>query len=71
MVIKQRGRNLAVVADLGVHRNLPPTVEGIIGKYLSGKNSSFPSQVNQLKQKLGISLAPRARGPTRTKRKKN
>jgi hypothetical protein len=39
---------------------LHPQLSGVIGEQLSGKKGSLPSQVNKLKQNIGIPGVPRA-----------
>jgi hypothetical protein len=69
---KRKGRNLTSVARIGLSRGLPENVEGEIGEMLSGKKGHLVSQMNQLRQETGESLAPRvrARGGKRTTRKR-
>jgi hypothetical protein len=71
---KRKGRNLTSVARIGLSRGLPENVEGEIGEMLSGKRGHLVSQMNQLRQEMGESLAPRvrarARGGKRTTRKR-
>jgi len=69
---KRKGRNLTSVARIGLSRGLPENVEGEIGEMLSGKKGHLVSQMNQLRQEMGESLAPRvrARGGKRTTRKR-
>ena len=71
---KRAGRNLTSVARIGEALGLPENVEGEIGEMLSGKRGHLVSQMNQLRQNTGESLAPRvrarARGGKRTTRKR-
>jgi hypothetical protein len=41
----------------------------IVAEYLTGKKGSLAGQRNRLRQKLGVSLAPRQRGGSKKKRK--
>ena len=43
-------------------RMLPPDVAALMGSFVTGKEGTLSGQANQLKQKLGISLAPRPSG---------
>lgn len=61
--IKFMRRNLQSVAKIGENRGLPENVEGVIGKFLSGKHGHLVAQQNALKQSLGFSLAPQVRAP--------
>ena len=64
---RQKGRELTTIENLP----LPTNVLGHIGSYLTGNKGSYFSQINQQKQKAGISLAPRAsnKGKTMKRRK--
>ena len=61
LVKNQTIREVLSISNLGRSRALPEDVEGVIGEYVSGKQGPIPSQINQLKQNRGISLAPRIR----------
>jgi hypothetical protein len=65
---KQRGRNITALRNVAKNPNnrtratnvlFHPQLSGEIGSYLSGKTGSVVSQVNKLKQNMGISMAPR------------
>ena len=65
--------NLSYVTPLGKRFGLNPNVESTIGSFLSGKNQKstyVPGQINQIKQNMGVSLAPREGGKKRRKTRK-
>ena len=70
-ISRRAGRNLISVSRLGKNRRLPHTVEGEIGKYLSGVSGPLPTQLNRLKQATGISLAPRVKEYTKKRTRGN
>jgi hypothetical protein len=70
---KQKGRDLTALKRVGLAKNLPEDVEGIIGQFLTGKKGTTGSQMDQLQQSTGVSMAPRPSGrPTggRTRRRR-
>ena len=54
---RERGRQLIAINTLPLNHNTP----GVIASFLTGNKGSLNSQINQQKQKAGISLAPRPR----------
>jgi len=70
---KVMGQNLTGVTRLGISRNLPEDVDAKIGSFITGKNGTIGSQMDQLRQATGVPMAPRPSGrPTggRTKKTK-
>jgi len=65
---KVQGRDLTSVKRVGLSKNLPEDVESVIGSYITGKKGSTKSQMDQLRQATGESLAPQA--GRRTKKSK-
>jgi hypothetical protein len=66
--IQQKARNTSALRSLAKQPQngsratnvfLQPNLSGEIGSYLSGKIGSLASQVNKLKQNMGIQVAPR------------
>jgi hypothetical protein len=70
LIVKQQHSELNSVSRIGKNRNLPRNVDSVIGSFISGKKGYIPSQKNQLKQNMGISLAPRVKG-RRTRKRAN
>jgi hypothetical protein len=61
LITKKVGRNVGSTLALETLKGLPKNVGGKIGEMLSGKKGHLESQMNQLKQNVGIPLAPRVR----------
>jgi hypothetical protein len=67
---KYMGRDLTSAKRVGLAKNLPEDVEGIMGQFLTGKKGTTDSQMDQLRQDNKESLAPRPSGrPTGGRRK--
>ena len=60
--INQRGRDLTSVKRVGLDKNLPNELEGLIGQFLSGKKGTIDGQMDQLQQEKGKPMAPRPIG---------
>lgn len=61
LIVKQRGREVLALKNVGSKTKLPHNVEGVIGEMLTGKKGHIVSQTNQLRQELGEHLAPQVR----------
>jgi len=62
--VKATGRQLTTLRELP----LPENTLSVIGSHLTGNNGSLEGQINKQKQKLGISLAPKARKGKKTRK---
>jgi hypothetical protein len=62
MPVIQKGRDLTSAKRVGLAKNLPEDVEGIMGQFLTGKKGTTGSQMDQLQQDIGVPMAPRPSG---------
>ena len=68
--VRSRGRNLmGVKTALMQHTELNPDVLAHIASFSTGKEGTLATQSNELKQNLGVQLAPRIRGRRSTRKK--
>jgi hypothetical protein len=56
----RKGRELAAVRELGASKNFPEDVDATISSFISGEKGSTNAQMDKLRKKTGVSLAPRA-----------
>ena len=62
---RMRGRDLTSVKRVGLAKNLPNELEGVIGEFLSGETGTIDGQMDLLRKKTGEQLAPRPTGRPR------
>ena len=62
---RMRGRDLTSVRRVGLAKNLPNELEGLIGEFLSGKTGTIDGQTDLLRKDTGEQLAPRPTGRPR------
>lgn len=67
--IRSRGRNLMGVKTALMQTELNPDVLAHIASFSTGKEGTLATQSNELKQNLGVQLAPRIRGRRSTRKK--
>jgi len=69
LMIKQTGREISAVENIGRSRGLSHNVEGRLAEFVSGEKGHTVTQKNRLRQKLGVHLAPRARNTRKNRNK--